>query len=186
MKKLQENKIRNMIEYAYYNVPYYQRVFKKRNLRPENIQNAEDLKRIPVLTHESVRQHQDDLIATTRPKDSLFRCQTGGTTGHPLVVYEDKNELSSAQACLYRGREWCGYPIGEKRALIWGRPLAASTYATLKSSVTRLLTRCVFIGAWYLGQRRIVEIIDRLNATKPVFISGYTSPICLVADFITQ
>jgi len=116
----------------------------------------------------------------------LLKCQTGGTTGHPLIIYLDKNELSSAQASLYRGLGWCGYEIGEKSAVVWGRRLVASRYATLKVKVRRFLTRSVFIDAWNLSEKRIDKIIDRLNTTKPTFLRGYASPIHLLANFVNQ
>jgi len=87
---------------------------------------------------------------------------------------------------LYRGREWCGYRIGEKRALIWGRRLVTSKYASLKKKLVRFLTRSVFIGAWNLSENRLKDFVNRLNAAKPVFLSGYASPIHLLANFINQ
>ena len=186
LRELQEKKIKKMMRHVFNNVPYYRKAFKDKNLRPEDIKNKEDLAKIPVLTHQDVRQNLRDLISANKSKGWLFRCQTTGTTGHPLILYKDRNELGSANACLFRGWRWCGYRIGEKRALIWGRRLATSKYASLKERLVRFLTRSVFIGAWDLSENRIGDIVKRLNATKPTFLSGYTSPIYLLANFINQ
>jgi len=186
LKILQEKKMREMISYAFNNVPYYRKTFKERNLKPEDIKSTGDLEKIPVLTHRDVRLHLDDLIAVSKSKGSLFRCQTGGTTGHPLILYQDKNEISSAKACLYRGREWCGYQMGEKKVLVWGRRLVSSKYASLKRNLVRFLTRSAFISAWDVNENRIEDIIGVLNATKPAFVSGYAEPIYILANFINQ
>ena len=186
LEKLQEKKIRKMISYVYNNVPYYRKTFKEKNLRTEDIKNAEDLKKIPVLTHGNVRHHSDDLIAINRSKDSLFMWQTAGTTGHPLIFYRDKNESSSAEACLYRGWEWCGYQIGMKIALIWGRNLISSKYAYLRREMRGFLTRSVFVDAWNLGEEKIENSLEILNTAKPTFLRGYTSPIYIFAQFINQ
>lgn len=186
LKKLQEKKIRKMIRHVYNNVPYYRKIFKENNLRPEDVKNAEDLRKIPVLTHENVRQHLEDLIAINRSKDSLFKCQTGGTTGHPLILYKDKNELSSAQASLYRGWEWCGYQIGKKIVVIWGTHVVTSKYASLKMKLRRSLARSFFIDAWNLGEEKIKHSVEKLNALKPTFLMGYTSPIYIFANFINH
>jgi len=182
----QDKKIRQMIKHLYSNVPYYRRIFKEKNLGPENIKNSEDLTKIPVLTHENVRQNLDDLIANNMSKTSLFRCQTGGTTGHPLVLYKDKNELSSAEACLYRGWEWSGYQIGEKRALLWGTHLTTSKYASFKEELKRIFTRSIFIGAWNLSEEKIKNSLRKMNTMKPTFLIGYTSSIYTFAKFINH
>ena len=186
LKKIQEMKIREMMSYVYNYVPYYRKTFKEKNLRPEDIKNAEDLRKIPVLTHENVRQNLNDLIAMNESPNSLFMCQTGGSTGHPLILYKDKNELSSAQASLYRGWEWCGYQIGKKRAVIWGTHILSPRYASLKEKIRRFLTRSYFIDAWNLSEEKIKHSIAKLNAITPTFLSGYTSPIYIFAKFVNQ
>ena len=186
LRALQENKLRKMMNYVYNNVPYYRKVFKHKNLRPEDIKNTEDLEKIPVLSHEDVRQNAVDLISVDKSIGSLLRCQTTGTTGHPLVLYKDKNELGSGIACLFRGWGWCGYQIGDKRALVWGRRLVTSKYASMKANLLNSLKRTILLGAWNLGEEKIEYFVKRLNAAKPTFLSGYVSPINLLANFINQ
>lgn len=186
LEELQEKKIRKMINYVYNNVGYYRKAFKDRNLRPEDIRNAKDLERIPLLTHQDVRQNLGDLISANKPMWSMIRCQTTGTTGHPLILYKDRNETESSEACLLRGWRWCGYRIGDKSALIWGRRLVFSKFSSLRRKLVRSLTRSVFIDAWNLGEKRIKDIVKKLNAEKPTFLSGYASPIYLLANFINQ
>jgi len=186
LKKLQEKKIRRMIGYVYNKVPYYRKIFKDANLQPQDIQKREDLVKIPVLTHQDIRQNLDNLTSAEKPKSSLFRCQTTGTTGHPLILYKDESELGSSKACLYRGWKWCGYEIGEKKAHIWGRRLIASKYDNLKENLKRYLLRSIFIGAWDLSEEKIEFSIKRLKSAKPTFLSGYVSAIYLYADFINR
>jgi len=186
LKELQERKLRRMVSHAWNNVPYYRRIFKTADIKPEEIKNVEDLKKLPVLTHENVRQCLDDLVAVNIPKRSLARVQTGGTTGHPLLLYADKNEMSSSKACLYRGWRWCGYKIGEKMAQIWGVPTVASKYKRLRERLRRLVTRNILVGAWNLSDKNVEDALKRLNKEKPTFLRGYASPIYLLAKFIEQ
>jgi len=186
LERMQEKKLRALIRHAWNNVPYYRRMFKTADLKPEEIKNVEDLENIPILTHENVKQYLDDLVAVNIPMRSMGRVQTGGTTGHPLLLYKDKNELSSSMASLYRGWRWSGYKIGEKMAQIWGAPTVASKYKLLRKRLRRLATRNILIGAWNLGHKNIEDAIRRLNKEKPTFLRGYTSPIYLFAKFIDQ
>jgi len=186
LREMQERKLRRLIRYVWNNIPYYRRIFKAGNIKPERIKNGEDLEKLPVLTHENVRQCLDDLVAVNRSRGSLARFQTTGTTGHPLILYKCKNEISSSTASLYRGSNWGGYNIGEKMCRIWGLRTLASKYQLQRQKLRRLVMRNVLLGAWNLSQKNIESAIERLNKEKPTFVRGYASPIYLFANFINQ
>ncbi len=92
-----------MISYAYDNAHHCRKTFKDKNLRPEDIKSTRNYEKIPVLNHDDIRRTLNFLISACNYQ-GLFRCQTAGTTGHPLTVYKNKNELGSANACLFRPR----------------------------------------------------------------------------------
>ena len=187
--EMQESKLRKMINHAWSNVPYYKRIFKTENVKPGKTKKVEDLEKIPVLTHDDVRRHLDDLVAVNASRSSLARVQTTGTTGHPLILYKDGNETSSGMGSLYRGWSWCGYNIGEKMAQIWGVRTArarVSKYQLLREQLRRVVTRNTLISAWNLSHKDIEVAIKRLNKEKPTFLRGYVSPIYLLANFISQ
>ena len=54
--RYQNQKLKELVEHAYTNVPYYNQIFNKRGLRPKDIQSIEDLNKLPVLTKEDVRK----------------------------------------------------------------------------------------------------------------------------------
>ena len=59
----QSAKLRQIISHAYHNVPYYQKLFKKMNILPSDIQTQKDLKNIPYLTKDLLRNNFDSLVA---------------------------------------------------------------------------------------------------------------------------
>jgi phenylacetate-CoA ligase len=46
----QEERLRNIMNYAYTNVPFYQDLFKSVNITPYDIKTVKDLKKIPTIT----------------------------------------------------------------------------------------------------------------------------------------
>ena len=44
----QFNKLRSLIDYTYENIPYYQELFDKIQLKPQDINQLQDIKYIPV------------------------------------------------------------------------------------------------------------------------------------------
>ena len=91
LEKLQNKKLRALIQHAYRNVPYYHRIFKKLELRPDDIQNKEDLSKLPILTKEDIRKNLDQLRAVNVPKSRVIEAHSSGSTGEPLKYYIDKN-----------------------------------------------------------------------------------------------
>ena len=63
MEKLQQKKLQVILSHAYENVPYYHRIFKERNLKPEDIKSTEDLSKLPILTKDDIRRNFDNMIA---------------------------------------------------------------------------------------------------------------------------
>jgi hypothetical protein len=64
----QEKRLAMIINHAYNHVPYYRRLFKKLGLRPSDIKNRDDLKRLPILSKDIVRKERVNLIADNAKK----------------------------------------------------------------------------------------------------------------------
>lgn len=89
-KKLEEyqmQQLEKLLRHAYKNVPYYRRVFDERGLKPKDIQDCDELKKLPYLTKAIIQENLSDLIARDYPKSRLEYVTTGGSTGSPLGFY---------------------------------------------------------------------------------------------------
>jgi len=116
-KEIQINRLKEMIEHAYYNVPYYQELFNRLKILPEHIQTIEDLKRLPVVDKYTVKRHSEQFLATNMNKKRLIRIHTGGTTGTPLTIYLTKNAMRRLFAWSEaRVKNWTGVKSGDKLA----------------------------------------------------------------------
>ncbi len=92
-EKLEEYQIQQfheLINHAYANVPYYRRVFDERGLKPRDIHNLEDLRKLLYLTKDIIRKHLKDLMATNYPVSKSHYATTGGSTGIPLGLYSER------------------------------------------------------------------------------------------------
>ena len=85
MKKI-EDKLRNIVEYVYNNVPFYKEKMDKVGIKPEDIITEEDFKNLPFMEKEDFRKNYPyGLFAV--PLDKIMRVHsTSGTTGLPSLV----------------------------------------------------------------------------------------------------
>jgi len=73
IKKLQNKKLRKFIKLVYAFHPYYRRLFKKLNIRPEDIKTSEDLKKIPFTYKENwIGNERDFILQPTRNEIKNF------------------------------------------------------------------------------------------------------------------
>ena len=85
MKKI-DDKLRNIVEYVYNNVPFYKEKMDKVGIKPEDIITEEDFKNLPFMEKEDFRKNYPyGLFAV--PLDKIMRVHsTSGTTGLPSLV----------------------------------------------------------------------------------------------------
>ena len=75
--------------------PFYSRLFRERNIRPEDIRSLADVRKLPFTVKDDLRQNYPfGLLAV--PKDEIVRMHcTSGTTGNPAAVLYDRHDLDS-------------------------------------------------------------------------------------------
>ncbi|MCJ7508773.1 MAG: hypothetical protein MUO85_08610, partial [candidate division Zixibacteria bacterium] len=63
IREYQWQKIKNLLEHAYHNVPFYQERFDKLGIKPEDIKNFDDFAKLPVLKKDDVKNNLEKLKA---------------------------------------------------------------------------------------------------------------------------
>ena len=81
---------------------------RRRSAWPSDIQSAADLRKLPVLTKDSIRAHWHELRAENIPDKATFIAQTGGSTGEPMRIAKVLYSEAWANMCYERGLSWGG------------------------------------------------------------------------------
>lgn len=171
----QNEKLRRLIKHSYETVPYYRSIFKKINLKPNNIKIAEDLVKLPILTKRLVKENFQKLISKKHRQLTLY--QTSGSTGQPTSFYLDKEADSWKWACELRGWKWAGYDIGDKHALMSG-----NTKRGLKK-IKDIILRCAYMDSFNLNDKDLKQYIKLIKEKKIKSAIGYASAVYLLAEY---
>lgn len=89
----QAKRLATIIKYCYEYVPYYQEIFRKRKIRPNDIVSVDGLRKLPILTKEDVVNNLDKLISrkvSIKDRRRLQSTHTSGSTGKPMLFYHDR------------------------------------------------------------------------------------------------
>jgi len=110
----QERRLAVIINQAYEHVPYYRSLFRKLGLRPSDIQGTDDLKKLPLLSRDTVRNGGTDHVADNAARYNPVAYKTSGTSGSPLRFYLDRNALILEFVYYWRHWSWAGYRLGDR------------------------------------------------------------------------
>ena len=93
IRKLQEKKLKEIVQHAWDKSAFYKRKFEEVNFTPDKIRSLEDISLLPFITKEDLREDQRDFppwgSMLTLPFEECQRVhQTSGTTGQPLRVVD--------------------------------------------------------------------------------------------------
>ena len=114
LREIQNKKLQRLVMHCYDTVPYYTKLFDALRIRPEEIRTREDLKLLPVLTKQIIRDNYDDLFSTAVNPNRIRKSSSGGSTGMPLKFSTDWAEWSSWKASTLRAWSWYGLHLGDK------------------------------------------------------------------------
>ena len=103
LKKLQEEKLKQLVHYVYERSPFYRKRFDEHGVKPEDIQTLDDIRKLPF----TVKQDLRDTYPTGMfcvPNTELVRFHaSSGTTGKPTVVGYTQHDIEEWAESLARG-----------------------------------------------------------------------------------
>lgn len=186
LKRFQESKLRALINHAYHSVPYYNAIFKERNIRPEDIKTIEDLKKLPILTKEDIRNHFSQLIAVNAKDYKYGIGKTSGTTGKPLPFLLDQQNREMEYASQWRQRIWANTNFSSKivvfRASLGWRKFEQNTPCWKFNALSKELEFNI-LG---MDDNMLKTYVEKLKKFGPDLIEGYPSAIQLLAMYILK
>ena len=89
LRQIQLHRLRALLDYAYANVAYYQRLFDAAGFKPEDLRELCDLRAIPITTKADVRDNPDAFLSGAIRSSRQRSSFTSGSTGIPLHVVKD-------------------------------------------------------------------------------------------------
>ncbi len=182
--KIQNQKLRALINHAYNNVPFYHKTFRELDLKPNDIRTKEDLIKLPIIDKEIIKTNFDDIKANDFMKWKPVLRTTGGTTGKPLEYYSDKIDKGIFWADLWRAWGWAGWRIGDRRATIGGlRPSGSGFRSFLRS---RIMERNLSLSSFEVNPDAMQIHVEKLRRFRPKILRGYPSSLYLFTRYLNQ
>ena len=188
LEEYQLQQLSKLLHHAYENVPYYRRVFDERGLKPKDIQDLNDLQKLPFLTKDIVRENLDDLKARNYPEDKFEYVTTGGTSGGvlgPLGFYYEKG-VSRAREWAFMKAQWdrVGYHFLDKCVILIG--YVSKSAGAGKFFEYSLFGRWLILSPFLMSDENLPKYINKIRKFKPRFIQAFPSEIIILAKYMAE
>jgi phenylacetate-CoA ligase len=182
----QRERLRALVAHCNENVPHYRTNFRERGIEPAEIERAEDLEKLPLLSKETVRENCDALLASDRHRRAQLRAHTSGTTGAGLEFLTDLAAHREQWAVWWRYRmshgiqpgTWCAYfggrtivPPGQRRAPYWRVNFPAKQ---------------VLYSTYHMSPEALPRYAEDLVRRKLPWIHGYPSALSLLGRYVLE
>jgi len=187
-QRFQEQRLRELVRYAYENVGLYRRKWRQAGVHPDEIRTLADLRRLPLVTKDDFRQSppEDILSKGFRARD-CFVLSTSGSTGSPARFYVDE------------GRALIDFALSLPKYMAAMPPVAATSVIRdflVRRHITFMaivVTReYLYHQMFWLMKHTVVDSLEppevhirAINRKKPRYLSTYPSTLrnlCTVAQ----
>lgn len=187
LEEYQLQQLEKLLSHAYENVPYYKRIFDDRGLKPKDIKSIDDLKKLPYLTKDIIRENLSDLIAQNYPKSKLQYVTTGGSTGIPMGFYWEVGTTTPKEwAFVWRQWNWAGYRFGQKRVTLRRDVINRSKDGMRQCWEYNPLDNALILSSFDMTEKNLHKYIEKIYRFKPLVIQGYPSSLFIIANFLKK
>lgn len=153
IQALNEDLLRQHLRYCAEHSPFYQRRFSEMGIGPDDFRGMADLQRFPLTIKEDLEREGDAFLAVPEA-EVVDACQTSGTTGKPVVMYQTAHDLER---------------LGYNEAISFRM---AGMTADDRVLIACALGRCFMAGlAYFEGTRRVGAMAIRTGAENPAMLA---------------
>ena len=183
-KKLeyQFDELKKLLAHAKANSPFYAGLYKDIDL--SSINTIDDLRSLPIVTKEMLRQNIFDVDTTQRKG---LQGHTGGTTGKSLTVYYTKKNAMQRMALLDHFKARTGFMhLKMRRASFNGKHIVPPGQ---KSKIFwRYNPACkqMIFSSFHITEENCRFYVEALNRFKPMAIDGFFMSIYDIANYIER
>jgi phenylacetate-CoA ligase len=180
IKAWQLQKLQETILYAYENVPGYYYLYNSAGVRPETIRSLDDVKALPFVTKELIRDNLSEFTSPAVPRREQVYTSTGGSTGVPFGFFQTARNRQIELAFMHLGWQRAGWNLGKISAELRGRFVGSEADFWKYDNYDRTL----LLSSYYLSEHTYERYVDQIHAYRPQYLKAYPSAATILADLV--
>jgi len=180
-------KLHYLINYSYRYVPFYNKIFRNLNISPGDIRDFEDLKKLPIINKQIIKENFNDFISTKSRYKKLRPRSTGGSTGNPLRYFVSWKTYSYHRSLTYRAWNRGGYEFGNKMITVAGSSLSKNTKIPFKNKLLyNFFDRNIKLSSFDMTEETLSKYVNTIINFRPKHIRGYANSLDELSKYIKK
>jgi phenylacetate-CoA ligase len=184
--ELQRRALQALLRHAYAHVPFYRTRFEQAGITPDDVHDARDLARLPLLTREEVRNSVEARTSRVPPFPTIFKT-TSGSAGAPIPVAYEPGSEHWRQAVKIRSYAWAGLHPGTRTIHYWGPPLhPPPRFQAMKIALDRRLRQELYLDCCSQSEEALGRVVETIRRFRPRCIVSYAQAAGTLARFVVD
>ena len=177
IEAFQVERLEKLLRHAYQTTPYYRELLKT---------ESPDISQIPPLEKKNIREQLAELCSTAFTTEQRIENATGGSTGTPLVFYQDRNYWNQRNLSVYYFDRWAGWNFGGPQLIIWGAPADLEDDGHWKHRLSNFWRNQYWLNGFRLTDKAMLAMFEQMNQYPPQTILAYPSSLYQFATFLSD
>lgn len=181
----QNRQLAKFVCHAYEHTRYYKNLFDSLGLVPDDIQSAEDLKKLPVINKAIINAHYEELIPDNLQQFKYRKGKTGGTTGEPMLYLCDENTWGYVTAAKIFHWKRAGYHYGDKFAAMGSSSLFSQKPSLVRRIYDKLRNEYP-MNAVNLTDELCQKYVETIKREHIHYLYGYAAAIYTFTKYVKE
>jgi len=171
--ELKEQEFIKQFRNAFENSKFYKKLYHFHGLTIDSVKSISDVRKLPIIDKSIVKKNSSDIL--TKPRLTVFKAYSSGTTGTPLQVYRNFSSTIKEYAYGHFFQQRHGYHLGDPVVSLRG-VLNRNTVSYFDKS-----NNVLYISSFHLGADEIGTIHKMITNFQPKVIKAYPSSMHILA-----
>jgi phenylacetate-CoA ligase len=189
-RQFQDDELRQVVNRAFREVPYYQSVWISKGITPEDLANLKvsDLPNVPLTPKSDLRADPEAFVSrVTARSQRLYHYFSSGTTGTPITaICTSDGHRRFIAAREARSFGWAGTSLTKPRSMIGGRMVVRDAHSTPPFHRYNWAERQIYFSAFHISTASAPEYVAVLNKYRPSVLTGYAYSHYFLAKMMLQ
>ena len=181
-----DRQLQKMVKHCYETVPYYRDLFNRLGIDYRQIKCLEDLKILPILDKQTIRDHFDEFFSTDYDRADLIEQHTSGSTGTGFSFYQNREAHAAVWAHVWRGNHNIGLTRDMWCAYFGGRSIVPPEKKSGPCYRINYPGKQIMFSIYHMNDQTFAQWLKVLNRHRPPWIQGYPSALVPFAAYLDR
>ena len=186
-RDLQVTRLARLLRHAARHVPWYRDELSKLGVVRGDALDLERFTTIPPLTRDVLRERFDSLASDDLASRRWYRNCSGGSTGEPVAVLQDRDYEAVGLAAIEMHHGWAGRRPGEPMVRLWAseRDILLGSQGW-RNQLSAFARNHVLLNAFRMSADAMERHVEQIRRRRPVLVEAFAESAYEIARHLNE